>query len=141
MSEIHFGCPCGGTGSGVDPASATCAVCQAPLDVSGSPIDLTDDALAALIAGSPVPVLVDFWGPHCPPCRLVAPVVDAVARARAGRLVVVKVDMTEHDQIATGLGIRGIPHFAIYVGGDLADQRGGALSSPQLEQWIDAAIA
>ena len=74
----------------MDPASATCAVCQAPLDVSGSPIDLTDDALAALIAGSPVPVLVDFWGPHCPPCRLVAPVVDAVARARAGRLVVVK---------------------------------------------------
>jgi len=115
-----------------------CGRCQAPLDTSGAPLDLGDRELEALVRSSPVPVLVDLWAPWCGPCRLVAPEIDRVARANAGRLIVVKVDTDQHQQTLVSLGARGIPTFAIYQGGELRAQRSGALSRPQLEAWLRA---
>lgn len=124
----------------VDPArldrAPACGRCKAPLDLTGHPAQLSDDELAALVAQAPVPVLVDFWAPWCGPCRSVAPQLEAVARKRAGQVLVVKVNTDEHPRTAGALGIRGIPAFAVYVGGRVVQQASGAMGADRLEQLV-----
>lgn len=144
-AQLAFRCPaCAGVNR-VDPARLAdgpkCGRCQAALDTSGAPIDLDDAGLARLVAASPVPVLVDLWATWCGPCRLVAPIVDQVARAHAGRLITVKVDTDRHRATLDQLGARGIPAFALYREGALLGQRSGALPRPELEGWVRSALS
>ena len=129
----------------VDPARLAdgpkCGRCQGALDTSGAPIDLDDAGLARLVASSPVPVLVDLWATWCGPCRIVAPIVDQVARAYAGRLITVKIDTDRHRATLDALGARGIPAFALYRDGALLSQRSGAMPRPELEAWVGTALA
>ncbi|MCO5166418.1 MAG: thioredoxin domain-containing protein [Planctomycetes bacterium] len=113
-----------------------CGRCRAALDLAGTPVDVDDDALERLIRGAPVPVLVDFHATWCGPCRMVAPVVADLARAHAGRLIVVKVDTDRHTRHAAQVGVRGVPTFAVFRGGALAAVESGALPRPRLEALL-----
>src|SRR5262245_24125821 len=144
MSDaLAFRCAaCGGVNR-VAPARLqdrpTCGRCKQPLDLEAHPQDVDDDALERLVRSAPVPILVDFWAPWCGPCRMVAPVVADVARARAGRLVVVKVNTDQHKGAAAQVGVSGIPHFALFRGGALAGSTSGAMPRPALETFVDSA--
>ena len=83
------------------------------------------------------PVLVDFWAPWCGPCRMVAPMVDALARKYAGRLKVTKVNVDENPLLATKFDIRGIPTLGFFKDGQLVDQVVGMVPQAQLEQVIE----
>ncbi|HEY3266075.1 MAG TPA: thioredoxin [Armatimonadota bacterium] len=79
------------------------------------------------VLDSPITVLVDFWAPWCGPCRMVAPVVEELAKDYAGKLKVVKVNTDEAPGIAGSFGIMSIPTLMIFKNGERVDQIIGAM--------------
>lgn len=135
-----FRCPsCGAFNRVPQPAPAgtpSCGRCHGSLDVSGRPQEVNGEGLARAVASSPLPVLVDLWAPWCGPCRAAAPVLEAVGRAQAGRLVVLKVNTDEHPEVSASLGVRGIPTFVLYARGREIARRSGAMPRVELERWM-----
>ncbi|HMV68357.1 MAG TPA: thioredoxin domain-containing protein [Myxococcota bacterium] len=117
-------------------ADARCGRCNAGLDADNHPHEVDDDALARLVASSPVPVLVDFWAPWCGPCRAVAPHLAALAKRHAGRLLVAKVNTDQHQATAGRLGVQAIPTLAVWSGGELRRAEPGARMGAELEAFI-----
>jgi thioredoxin 2 len=119
---------------------ARCGACKRELVPVGAPIELADGELEALVAESPVPVLVDFWAAWCGPCRAVAPEVAKLARAASGRFVVAKLDTETAPRTAARLGIRSIPTFAVFADGRELERSSGGRSAAALERFVlDAA--
>jgi len=102
--------------------------------------EITDNSFQTELAG-PNPVLVDFWAPWCGPCRMVAPVVEAVARKYQGRLKVAKVNVDDNPLLATRFNILGIPTLAFFKEGRLVDQIVGAAPQAQVEKAVEGVLA
>ncbi len=100
------------------------------------PVVVTDGTYRDIVELAPLPVLVDFWAPWCGPCRMVAPVLEQVAREREGRLIVAKVNTDECRQLAQRFQIQSIPTLAKIVQGKVVDQISGALPKDQLDRWL-----
>ena len=85
------------------------------------------------------PVLVDFYADWCGPCRMVAPVVDELAAARTGSILVLKVDTDQSPAVPTRLGIRGIPTLIAFRGGREIGRHVGVAAKAELEALVGAA--
>ncbi|MBM3278489.1 MAG: thioredoxin [Candidatus Handelsmanbacteria bacterium] len=105
------------------------------------PITLTDDNFSNEVLESNLPVLVDFWAVWCGPCRMVAPVVAALASEYEGRAKIAKLDVDNAQKTATEYGIRSIPTLLIFKGGKVADQVIGAVPKKQIVEKLDAVLA
>lgn len=114
-----------------------CGNCGKPM-LLDRPIHLDDETFARTIAESEVPVMVDFYADWCGPCRMLAPVVDEVAGARAGRALVVKLDTDRSPEISERYGIRGIPTLIAFRGGREIGRHVGLARRPQLDALLDA---
>ena len=93
-----------------------------------------------VVVASPLDTVVDLWAPWCGPCRMISPALEELARRRAGRLKLVKVNVDDDPEISQRFGVQGIPTLLLFSGGRLVDRAVGARGIDALEGWIDAAL-
>lgn len=98
--------------------------------------DFTEKVLVA-----ETPVLVDFWAPWCPPCRMLAPVLEQIADEYAGQLSVVKVNSDENPSLTQACGVRGVPTLLLYSGGEPMLTLVGARSKARLLSELGKVLA
>lgn len=99
------------------------------------PIQVTDKTFDQVIKTHPV-VVVDFWGQWCPPCHVIAPIVEELANDYAGKVVFGKLNVDENKANAVKYGITAIPTLLLFKNGKLVDQVLGAVPKQHLEEKI-----
>jgi thioredoxin 1 len=101
---------------------------------------VTDGNFDAEVLQSQTPVLVDYWAEWCGPCKMIAPILDDVAKDYGGKLKVAKLNIDENQETPAKYGIRGIPTLMLFKGGNVEATKVGALSKSQLTAFIDSNI-
>ena len=89
------------------------------------PININEASFERAVIQSPIPVVVDFWAPWCGPCKMIAPLLDEIAKESNGRFRVAKVNIDDDPALQQRFGIRGVPTLLFFSGGELRDQIAG----------------
>ncbi|HEU4558644.1 MAG TPA: thioredoxin TrxC [Longimicrobium sp.] len=116
-----------------------CGECSRPI-LLDRPVALSDASFERVIADAQVPVLVDFYADWCGPCKMVAPIMDQLARERMGSVLVAKVDTDRNQQVAQHFQIASIPTVMVFRNGQVAAKQIGALPRAGYEAMIDQAM-
>jgi thioredoxin 1 len=101
------------------------------------PININEDSFEIAVIKSPVPVLVDFWAAWCGPCKMIAPVLDEIARENSGRFRIAKVNVDDEPALAQRFGIRGIPALLFFSGGELRHQVAGLTGKKSIADKLE----
>lgn len=88
-----------------------------------------------------LPVVVDFWADWCEPCKTLGPVLEREVAARAGQVVLVKVDVDANPELSQQFGIRGIPAVKAFRNGHVVSEFVGAQSPQSVAAFLDALLA
>jgi thioredoxin 1 len=101
---------------------------------------VTDDTFEPEVLQAQTPVLVDYWAEWCGPCKMIAPILDEVAKEYAGKLKVAKLNIDSNQATPPKYGIRGIPTLMLFKNGNVEATKVGAVSKSQLTAFIDSNI-
>jgi thioredoxin 1 len=100
------------------------------------PVEITDANFQKEVLNSDKPVLVDFWAVWCAPCKMVAPVVEELAKEYDGKLKVGKLDVDNNPEVSMKYGIRSIPTLMVFKGGKVVEQIIGAVPKRNLVEKV-----
>jgi thioredoxin 2 len=135
-------CPrCGATNNfPLDAAGAgkkvVCGRCRTPLSPPGSILEPSEQEVVTLLQSSGLPVLVDFSSPSCAPCLMMDPVLERLAKRRAGEIMVVKVNTDRNPRLASQFGIQAVPTFVIVSKGKERSRTSGAMQEADFSLWV-----
>ena len=113
-----------------------CGKCRNDLPAPGEVLELPPDKAYTLFNHASLPVLVDFYSPTCAPCLAMHPVVERLAKRKAGELMVVRMNVDRTPEMATGFGIQGVPTFVIFNKGAERGRLSGAMPETDLSLWV-----
>jgi thioredoxin 1 len=102
--------------------------------------EVTDTNFQAEVLEAGTPVLVDFWAPWCGPCRMVAPVVEEIAKERGDALKVVKMNVDENQHTAIEYDVMSIPTLILFSNGEVAKKVIGAYPKRKLEAELEPSL-
>jgi thioredoxin 1 len=105
--------------------------------MSAGIVSVTDGTFEQEVLKSQGPVLVDYWAEWCGPCKMIAPVLEEIAREYIGRLKVTKLNIDENPSTPPKYGIRGIPTLMLFKNGSVEATKVGAVSKSQLSAFLD----
>lgn len=108
--------------------------------MSDNIVHVTDASFEDEVLKSDVPVLVDFWAAWCGPCKMIAPILDDLAKEYSGKVKVCKVDVDANGDTPAKFNVRGIPTLILFKNGNAEATKVGALSKTQLNAFISAAL-
>lgn len=101
--------------------------------------DITDGSFASEVLESDLPVLVDFWGDHCPACRQISPILRELAEERGDRVKIVKIHASENAMTAARYGVRAMPTVLVFADGTVRGQLVGARPKADFVELIEQA--
>ncbi len=105
------------------------------------PININEASFEKAVLNSPVPVVVDFWSPWCGPCKMIAPVLEEIARESGDRFRIAKVNVDDEPALMTRFGVRAVPALLFFSGGELRDQLVGAAAKKAILAKLNSLVA
>lgn len=100
-------------------------------------IHFTDASFKKEVLEAKEPVVVDFWAAWCGPCKMIAVMVEELAKEYAGKAKIGKLDVDQNPRTATNYGVMSIPTIMFFKDGKVMDQVVGALSKVELKRKIE----
>lgn len=99
---------------------------------------ISDSEFDEKVLKAPRPVLVDYWAAWCGPCKMIAPVLEEIAKEYEGKLTVVKLNIDDNPKTPQFYGVRGIPTLMLFKDGEVEATKVGAISKSQLAAFLDS---
>ena len=116
--------------------AVVCGRCKTPLPVPGTVLEPTADQVVGLIQTAALPVLIDFSSPTCMPCHIMRPILESLAKRRAGSLMVVKVETDRNQELAAAFKIQAVPTFVVLKKGFEVGRVSGAMNETDFSLWV-----
>ena len=102
------------------------------------PININEASFERAVLQSPIPTVVDFWASWCGPCKMIAPVLDEIARENEGRFRITKVNVDDEPGLMQRFNIRGVPTLLFFSGGKLQEQMVGGVPKKAIVDKLTA---
>jgi thioredoxin 2 len=113
-----------------------CGRCKSVLPVPGIVIEPSAEGAANLIRHSNLPILIDFYSLTCAPCLMMHPVLERLAKRRAGEIMVVKLNVDRHAELAASFGVQAVPTFVVVHKGTERGRTSGAMPEADFSLWV-----
>jgi len=138
--KVKVSCPnCGATNNYPSAASGktvVCGRCKNALPYPGTVLEVPEQQLMTLIQNAGLPILIDFYSSTCMPCRLMHPIVESLAKRRAGELMVVRVLTDENPRLSSAFRIQAVPTFVVMKKGTEMGRISGAMKETDFSLWV-----
>jgi thioredoxin 2 len=113
-----------------------CGRCRTPLPVPGKVLELSDEQAYRLLNSGRLPILFDFYTNSCLACQAMHPILERLAMRRAGELMVAKLNAETHPELASRMGIQGVPTFIVFYKAVERGRVSGAMGETDFSLWV-----